>query len=55
VQLAIGPERGWSNKERRFLRDMGFALAHLGQRVLRVETAMVASVGFLATNYGTET
>jgi len=55
VQLAIGPERGWSNKERRFLRDMGFALAHLGQRVLRVETAMVASVGFLATNYGSET
>lgn len=38
--LAIGPERGWSERERETLRKAGFAFAHLGGRVLRVETAV---------------
>jgi RsmE family RNA methyltransferase len=37
--LAIGPERGWSDKERTQLRSAGFALHHLGDRILRVEAA----------------
>lgn len=37
--LAIGPERGWSDKERTRLRADGFALHHLGDRILRVEAA----------------
>ena len=48
LQLAIGPERGWSDAERKRLRKLDFELCHMGTRVLRVETAMVASVGCLA-------
>ncbi|MBE6401468.1 MAG: 16S rRNA (uracil(1498)-N(3))-methyltransferase [Verrucomicrobia bacterium] len=38
--LAIGSERGWSDDERAQLRAGGFTFAHLGERVLRVETAV---------------
>lgn len=40
--LAIGPERGWDAAERAALREAGFELRHLGDRILRVETACVA-------------
>ena len=49
--LAVGPERGWSQSERELLREQKFSLSHMGQRVLRVETAVVASVGYLSANY----
>jgi RsmE family RNA methyltransferase len=42
--LAFGPERGWSAAERTLLRSRDFRLAHLGSRVLRTETAVVAAV-----------
>ncbi|HVU18076.1 MAG TPA: RsmE family RNA methyltransferase [Candidatus Didemnitutus sp.] len=42
--LAIGPERGWADEDRAVLRGAGFALAHLGTRVLRTETAVIAAV-----------
>jgi 16S rRNA (uracil1498-N3)-methyltransferase len=44
LALAFGPERGWSAPERDLLRERGFALAHLGHRVLRTETAVVAAL-----------
>ena len=44
LALAFGPERGWSQAERAILRGIGFELAHLGPRVLRTETAVVAAV-----------
>jgi 16S rRNA (uracil1498-N3)-methyltransferase len=44
VILALGSERGWSAAERNLLRSEGFVLVHLGPRVLRVETAVVAAV-----------
>jgi RsmE family RNA methyltransferase len=37
--LAIGPERGFAVGERATLRQAGFAFAHLGDRILRVEAA----------------
>jgi len=40
--LAIGPERGWSDHERLVLKNTGFSFYHLGDRILRVETACVA-------------
>lgn len=49
VVLALGAERGWSAGERKQLREAGFRLAHLGQRVLRTETAMVAGLSVLLT------
>jgi RsmE family RNA methyltransferase len=42
--LAFGPERGWGPADRDLLRASGFMLAHLGSRVLRVETAVVAAL-----------
>jgi RsmE family RNA methyltransferase len=47
VALAFGPERGWSAGERGLLRSAGFSLVHLGPRVLRTETAVVAAVAIL--------
>jgi 16S rRNA (uracil1498-N3)-methyltransferase len=44
LTLALGPERGWSADDRTQLRAAGFILAHLGARVLRVETAAIAAV-----------
>jgi RsmE family RNA methyltransferase len=52
VALAIGPERGWSPRELETLRDEGFVLAHLGPRVLRVETASVAAVAIVRAKMG---
>jgi RsmE family RNA methyltransferase len=43
--LAVGPERGWSGGEREVLRARGFVGAHMGERVLRVESACVAAGG----------
>ena len=42
--LAFGPERGFGPSDRNALREAGFTLAHLGTRVLRVETAVVAAL-----------
>jgi RsmE family RNA methyltransferase len=44
VVLALGPERGWSAGDRTLLRTHGFGLVHLGPRVLRCETAVVAAL-----------
>ena len=42
--LALGPERGWGPRDRATLRAAGLTLAHLGSRVLRVETAVIAAL-----------
>ena len=47
VVLALGSERGWSAAERDFLRANNFSLVHLGSRVLRTETAVVAAVAIV--------
>jgi 16S rRNA (uracil1498-N3)-methyltransferase len=41
--LAVGSERGWSDAERALLRERGYALASLGQRVLKTETAALVA------------
>jgi len=46
--LALGPERGWAASERDALRTTGFTLAHLGPRVLRLETATTAALAITA-------
>ena len=52
VVLAFGPERGWSATERDLLRANRFELAHLGTRVLRSETAMIAAVAVVRSKLG---
>lgn len=52
LALALGSERGWSAAERELLRASGFAFAHLGSRVLRVETATVAALAIVRGKLG---
>ncbi|MBR1919456.1 MAG: RNA methyltransferase [Spirochaetales bacterium] len=42
VVLAIGPERGWSQRERGVFAKAGFSPVLMGKRILRTETAAVA-------------
>ena len=50
--LALGAERGWSPNERDCLRQNGWQLAHLGDQVLRVETAVVSAVAIAIDRLG---
>ena len=52
VVLAVGPERGWSAAERTQLRAAGFTLVHLGPRVLRTETAVIAATAVIRAQLG---
>lgn len=52
LTLAIGGERGWSARDRGELRAAGFQFAHLGERVLRTETAVVAGLAILRGQLG---
>lgn len=48
VIVAIGPERGWDDSEVRVFQDAGFEMVGLGERVVRVELALVFLLGTLA-------
>ena len=48
IFLALGPERGWSSSERALLVNNEWGLAHLGDRVLRLEMAVVSAIAITA-------
>ena len=50
--LAIGPERGWSDRERSLFLRGGFAPMLIGSRVLRTETACSAGLAVLLARMG---
>jgi 16S rRNA (uracil1498-N3)-methyltransferase len=52
VVLAIGPEGGWSPRDRQQLADAGFAGLRLGPRILRTETAGLAAIAALQARFG---
>jgi RsmE family RNA methyltransferase len=41
--IAIGSERGWSERERALFQERGWTALSLGSRALRTETACVAA------------
>ncbi len=45
VAAAVGPERGWTDREREMLASRGFLPVSLGPRVLRTESAAVMTAG----------
>ncbi len=47
VVLAVGSERGWTDKERQMFKEHGFSVCSLGERVLRTETAVVTGVSLV--------
>ena len=50
--LAVGPERGWSHRERGILAEHGFTPVRLGERILRTETACTAGAGLMLLQLG---
>jgi 16S rRNA (uracil1498-N3)-methyltransferase len=47
ISLLIGPEGGWTEEERNLAGSAGWTSASLGPRVLRAETAWMASLAIL--------
>jgi 16S rRNA (uracil1498-N3)-methyltransferase len=52
IVIGIGPEGGWSQKDRDILRLHGFRGLRLGPRVLRTETAGLAAIAALQAKFG---
>ncbi len=52
VVLAIGGERGFSDRERSLFRDASYRFATIGERVLRTETAVSAATAVLLGRMG---
>ncbi|WP_305805659.1 16S rRNA (uracil(1498)-N(3))-methyltransferase [Stenotrophomonas sp. YIM B06876] len=52
VVIAIGPEGGWSPRDRQALRESGFQGLQLGPRILRTETAGLAAIAALQARLG---
>ena len=52
VVLAVGPEGGWSDKDRMILTDAALHGLRLGPRVLRTETAGLAAIAALQAGFG---
>lgn len=52
VVIAIGPEGGWSPRDRQQLAEAGFQGLQLGPRILRTETAGLAAIAALQARLG---
>jgi 16S rRNA (uracil1498-N3)-methyltransferase len=52
ITLAIGPERGWTANDRGELRARGFEFVHLGSRVLRTESSVIAALAIIRAKLG---
>ncbi len=52
IVIGIGPEGGWSEKDRIVLQQHGFSGLRLGPRVLRTETAGLAAIAALQARFG---
>ena len=50
--LAVGPEGGWSERDRAVLEAAGFKGLRLGPRILRTETAGIAAIAALQARFG---
>jgi 16S rRNA (uracil1498-N3)-methyltransferase len=52
VEIAIGPEGGFTAEEVEAFRVCGFRTVRLGPRVLRTETAALAAIAWLQSRFG---
>ncbi len=52
IVIAIGPEGGWSPRDRQALQANGFTGLRLGPRILRTETAGLAAIAALQSRFG---
>jgi len=52
VVLAVGSERGWTDRERDLLEEAGFIRLSMGSRALRTETACIAAAVLVIEKIG---
>lgn len=52
VNIAVGPEGGFSESEVTLLQDQGFTAINLGPRILRFETAAMAAIAICQSIWG---
>ena len=52
LTIAIGPEGGWTADEEIILQQAGFTTLRAGQRIMRTETAALATIAALQTYWG---
>ena len=52
IAIAIGPEGGWSPRDREVLSAAGFLGLRMGPRILRTETAGLAAIAALQSRFG---
>ncbi|HWR11831.1 MAG TPA: RsmE family RNA methyltransferase [Rectinemataceae bacterium] len=52
VTIAIGSERGWTQRELELLGSHAFTACYLGDRILKTETAAVAAVSIILSSLG---
>lgn len=52
LTLAIGPEGGWTADEEIILQQAGFTTLRAGRRIMRTETAALATIAALQTCWG---
>jgi len=52
IAIAIGPEGGWSPRDREALSAAGFLGLRMGPRILRTETAGLAAIAALQSRFG---
>jgi 16S rRNA (uracil1498-N3)-methyltransferase len=51
VAVLVGPEGGWTERERSAIREAGWAPASLGSTILRAETAAIAALAVVGAAY----
>jgi 16S rRNA (uracil1498-N3)-methyltransferase len=51
VSVAVGPEGGWTDRERGRMREAGWRSVSLGPAILRTETAAIAAVAVINAAY----
>lgn len=49
---AIGSERGWTDKERKYLESQGFLRCGMGPRIMRTETAATVAASVISASFG---
>lgn len=52
MTLTVGPEGGWTPEEEDILHQHGFIALKVGQRIMRTETAALATLAAIQTYWG---
>jgi 16S rRNA (uracil1498-N3)-methyltransferase len=54
VALLVGPEGGWTDRERQQIADSQWCAVSLGPQILRAETAAIAALAIVHAAWGAQ-